>query len=91
MPNEITPQAAIIELNRIRTAKDERSASIDMAITAINRCFVKRKPEPEPRYYGIGRCPTCHVVFMDKSTNHCGNCGQALDWLGGDSDGRNKQ
>lgn len=76
----ITPEAAIIELNRIRTNTDERSPEIDMAIRAINRVFVKRKPLPEPRYYGNGRCPSCHVVFMDKSTKYCGNCGQALDW-----------
>ena len=80
MPTELTPREAIIELNRIRTDKGERPPEIDMAIRAINCCMIKRKPEPELRYYGIGRCPSCHVVFMDKSTNHCGNCGQALDW-----------
>ena len=80
MPTEPTPREAIIKLNRIRTNTDERPPEIDMAITAINRQFVKHKPEPELCYYGIGRCPSCHVVFMDKSTNHCGNCGQALDW-----------
>ena len=87
MPNEITPEAAIIELNRIRTNTDERPPEIDMAITAINRCFVKRKPKPETRYFGNGRCPNCDAVFMDKSTRFCGNCGQALDWDGGESDG----
>ena len=80
MPTELTPRKAIIKLNRIRTNTGERPPEIDMAIKAINRQFVKRKPEPELRYYGVGRCPSCHAVFMDKSTNHCGNCGQALDW-----------
>ena len=40
MPNEITPEAAIIELNRIRTNTDERDPAIDMAIRAINRCMI---------------------------------------------------
>ena len=80
MPNEITPEAALIELNRIRTNTDERPPEIDMAIRAINRCFVKRKPKHETRYFGNGRCPNCDAVFMDKSTRFCGNCGQALDW-----------
>ena len=84
MPNEITPEAAIIELNRIRTNTDERPPEIDMAITAINRCFVKRKPKLETRYYGNGRCPNCGVVFFGGTTNHCGNCGQALDWSEGE-------
>ena len=44
MPNEITPEAALIELNRIRTNTDERPPEIDMAITAINRQYIKRKP-----------------------------------------------
>ena len=86
MPNEITPEAAIIELNRFRTNTGERPPEIDMAIRAINRVFVKRKPKPETRYYGNGRCPNCDAVFMDKSTRFCGNCGQALDWDGGKSE-----
>ena len=87
MPNKLTPEAAIIRLNQFRTDKDERDPAIDMAIRAINRGFVKRKPKPETRYYGNGRCPNCDAVFMDKSTRFCGNCGQALDWDGGESDG----
>jgi len=85
MPNNITPESALIKLNRIRTDKGERPPEIDMAIKAINRQFVKRKPKPETRYYGNGRCPNCDAVFMDKSTRFCGNCGQALDWGEGGS------
>lgn len=85
MPTELTPREAIIKLNRIRTDKDERPPEIDMAIRAINKVFVKRKPEPELRYYGIGRCPNCGVVFIGGATNHCSNCGQALDWGEGGS------
>lgn len=38
------------------------------------------KPLPEERYFGVGRCPRCNVVFLDRTTKYCGNCGQALDW-----------
>jgi len=39
-----------------------------------------KKPIEEKEYYGVGRCPNCGVVFINKATNYCGNCGQALDW-----------
>ena len=35
------------------------------------------KPKPYQCY--PGRC-RCGVVFLDKSTKYCGNCGQRLDW-----------
>ena len=38
-----------------------------------------KKLLPEHRYYGIGMCPTCGVVFKSRPTNHCGNCGQKLE------------
>ena len=41
---------------------------------------IPKAPLPEDRYYGNGKCPRCAVVFLDKSTRYCGNCGQALDW-----------
>jgi hypothetical protein len=37
------------------------------------------KPDPEDKWYGVGKCK-CGVVFLDKSTNYCGNCGQRLNW-----------
>ena len=37
------------------------------------------KPEPEDKWYGVGKCK-CGVVFLDKSTKYCGNCGQKLNW-----------
>lgn len=43
---------------------------------------IAKYPLPDHRYYGNGKCPVCRAVFMDKSTNFCGNCGQALDWSG---------
>lgn len=85
-PKSITPEAAIIELNRIRTNTDERPPEIDMAITAINRCFVERKPVANEE--GGVECPFCgesvdYYIFTDK---YCSNCGQALDWDGGESE-----
>lgn len=41
---------------------------------------IPQKPLPEERYYGVGKCPTCNAVFLNTTTNYCGNCGQALDW-----------
>lgn len=86
MPNEITPEAAIIELNRIRTNTDERPPEIDMAIKAINRVFVKRKPIDDGK--PLLKCPACRTSIDEfDSENYCFNCGQALDWDGGESDG----
>jgi|GEM_PF-979637 len=39
---------------------------------------IPKKPLP---YKGFdGKCVCCGVVFLDRSTKYCGNCGQALDW-----------
>lgn len=86
-PNSITPEAAIIELNRIRTNTGERPPEIDMAIKAINRQFVKRKPVANEE--GGVECPFCgesvdYYIYPDK---YCSNCGQALDWGEGKADG----
>lgn len=48
--------------------------------TAATEKQIKKKPSPDNTYYGVGKCPLCGAVFLDKSTNYCGNCGQALDW-----------
>ena len=50
---------------------------------AWNKRAEKNTPKkvlPDSKYYGNGICPNCNAVFVDKSTNFCGNCGQALDW-----------
>ena len=45
--------------------------------TALEKQIPKR---PLP-YKGFdGKCVCCGVIFLDRSTKHCGNCGQALDW-----------
>ena len=77
MPTELTPREAIIKLNRIRTNKGERPPEIDMAITAINRCFVKRKPSIQLL---DNWCPCCRGVVYENTDDYCPSCGQALDW-----------
>lgn len=79
MPTELTPREAIIELNRIRTDKDERDPAIDMAIRAINRCMIKRKPIDDGK--PLLKCPACGMSTDEfDSKNYCFNCGQALEW-----------
>ncbi len=83
---EMTIEAAIIELNRLKTTermdidRDRLTAAVDVLKDAA-QFRIKRKPMSEPEYcYGNGCCPNCRAYFLDKSTNYCGNCGQALDW-----------
>ena len=80
MPTELTPREAIIKLNRIRTDKGERPPEIDMAITAINCCMIKRKPIDNVE--GGIECPACGTSIdeFDDPESYCFNCGQALDW-----------
>lgn len=84
MPTELTPREAIIKLNRIRTNTGERPPEIDMAITAINRCFVKRKPSIQLL---DNWCPCCRGVVYENTDDYCPSCGQALDWGEGKADG----
>lgn len=80
-----TIEAAIIEADRAKvparptTDYDYRAECMNILIEAA-RYRIPRKPEVENRYYGVGRCPSCRAVFRDRTTNFCGNCGQALDW-----------
>jgi ribosomal protein S27AE len=55
--------------------------ALECAINALGKQIPKR-PLEEKKFYGIGKCPSCGAVFLDKNTNYCGNCGQALDWSG---------
>ena len=76
---DLTPEASIIRLNQFRTDKDERDPAIDMAIRAINRVFVKRKPIDNVE--GEIECPACGMSIDEfDSESYCFNCGQALDW-----------
>lgn len=57
----------------------------EIALAAIEKQMPK-KMLPEQRYYGIGKCSRCGVIFIDDTTKYCGNCGQAIDWEKGESD-----
>ena len=83
---EITIEAAMIELNRLKATermdidRERMTAAVDVLKDAA-RFRIKRKPIPEPEpCYGNGCCPNCRACFLDKSRKYCGNCGQALDW-----------
>lgn len=53
------------------------SSDMENAINALEK-QIPRRPLP---YKGFdGKCVCCGVIFLDRSTKHCGNCGQALDW-----------
>lgn len=52
----------------------------EKAIVEALKKQIPTEPLEENQYYGIGKCPSCGAVFLDKSTKYCGNCGQALDW-----------
>lgn len=53
--------------------------ALDIAIKALEK-HIPKKPLPDNKYYGNGKCPKCGAIFLTKSTHYCGNCGQALDW-----------
>ena len=84
----ITPTAAIIELNNLKNNSvvgdaERRNAAVDIAIKAINRCMIKRKPNSFYTDNQCGEffkeffCPNCDRLV---ATNFCQHCGQALDW-----------
>ena len=84
----MTPQEAIEFINNevqidVRFCTDEMiektKEAFELAISALEKQMPK-KPLEENRYYGQGECPACGAVFVDKDTQYCGNCGQALDW-----------
>lgn len=47
-----------------------------MAISALGK-QTPYIPKPYKQYAGTCKCG---VIFMDRTTNYCGNCGQRLDW-----------
>ena len=50
--------------------------ALNMAQEALEKQILK-KPQPSDGYEG--KCK-CGAMFLDRSTNYCGNCGQRLDW-----------
>ena len=51
--------------------------AIDMSIEVLKK-QIPQNVLPENKFYGIGKCPNCGAVFLDNTTEYCGNCGQAL-------------
>ena len=49
---------------------------LHIAITALEK-QIPYKPQKYQQY--DGKCK-CGAIFLDKSTNYCGHCGQKLDW-----------
>lgn len=80
MKTNLTPEAVMIELNRIKTDTrptidfDRRNAALDYAKRAVRK-QIPRKPLPGDINGRV--CPCCGSQLLD---NFCGNCGQALDW-----------
>ena len=91
--NKMTPQEVIKQLNMLifnekvligcSTMGELQHSNNIEALEIAKQAVEKQIPKnvfPDSKYYGNGICPNCNAVFMDKSTNFCGNCGQALDW-----------
>lgn len=76
---------ALIVLDRLNTteridvARDNLAEAVRV-VSAAAKYRISQKPKPDLFYYSYGKCPECDTVFMNKLTNYCGNCGQALDW-----------
>jgi len=92
MPTELTIEAAIIELNRLKTTermeidRERLTAAIDTLKDAA-QFRIKRKPEkvllrnPFKDYFESGYCCSrCDYEVTQMSDDYCPTCGQALDW-----------
>ena len=87
MKTNLTPEAVMIELNRLKTDTrpttdfDRRSAALERAKRAVRKTEIKMKPEVVLAADNTlsTRCPVCDCEFT-LLYNFCFNCGQALDW-----------
>lgn len=71
---------SILNSSHLRNKCDKfEFKAFDIAVEALEK-QIPKKLLAETKYYGIGKCPRCGAVFLDQTTNYCGNCGQALDW-----------
>ena len=89
---EMTIEAAMIELNRLKTEermdidRDRMTAAIDVLKDAaqfrikrkLNRVLLNNwiKRQAEFRF----RCSRCNFEVTQITDDYCPNCGQALDW-----------
>lgn len=83
MPTEMTLEAAMIELNRLKTT-ERMDIDRDRMTAAINTLFatahfrIKKKPDNDG-YHEPFCCITCNGIVFEEQA-FCPSCGQALDW-----------
>ena len=84
--NNLTPAAAIIELNRLKdnslvSDADRRNAAVDTGIRAIRAHFDNREVlYTDDNGVDIFHCPQCWCQVLGEWSSYCSHCGQALDW-----------
>lgn len=87
MPNEMTIEAAIIELNRLKVNGympvdvDRRDRAIEKGKAALRK-QIPVKPIRKSVFITPAdfQCPTCKNEFsIEWKTPYCGQCGQAFD------------
>ena len=89
---ELTPEAVMIELNRLKTDTypttdfDRRDAALDRAKQAVRKRIPRKpdlKPKPLKNETFWWQCPSCKAhMHTNTMHNFCHHCGQALDWGG---------
>ena len=81
MPDEMTFEAAVIEVNRLKSQermdidRERLNAAIDKLIEAA-RFRIQRTVEYNDEAKD-NMCPRCGSIFI---ANFCPRCGQAIDW-----------
>lgn len=92
MPTEMTIEAAMIELNRLKTTermeidRERLTAAIDV-VKGAAQFRIKRKPERvltlsprRNRFEYRCVCDRCKVEVDQITDDYCPTCGQAIDW-----------
>ena len=88
MPTEMTIEAAMIELNRLKTTermdidRDRMTAAIDVVKDAAQFRIKRKLVENVEGGLECSVCGTTIDVCPNFEEHFCFNCGQALDWSG---------
>ena len=91
MKTELTLEAAIIELNRLKTTERmdiDRERLTAASDTLKDAARFRIKQAPKTQYYDNQSgengynpfCPRCDSRVFEISDQYCPKCGQALDW-----------
>ncbi len=86
MPTEMTIEAAMIELNRLKTEermdidRDRMTAAIDVVKDAAQFRIKRKLVENVEGGLECSVCGTTIDVCPNFEEHFCFNCGQALDW-----------